>query len=254
MEAPRAAPLPSRPGEKLALVASLLVYTFGCYYAIGAGQDPARARSLRTALDDAIPFVPAFMWVYVTVYTSLLIPVFTVRCQRLFRRVAAAYALVVTGCVLVWLLFPVSAVGLRADPALLDPSVFHEWGLRVNYALDPPLNLFPSLHAAIAVIAALACWTADRRYGLAAGALALAISASICFVKQHFVADGVAGAALAGLVYWGVLRPYEREVPAGSVAGVAYGWGGPAAWLGLHLSVLLVLKLVHLAGWAPWAP
>ena len=41
--------LPSQPLEKAALVAALLVYTFGCYYAIGLWGDPSSAASLNAA-------------------------------------------------------------------------------------------------------------------------------------------------------------------------------------------------------------
>jgi membrane-associated phospholipid phosphatase len=232
-------------------VTSSLVYTFGCYFALGFLQDPERGASLHTVLDDWVPFVPAAMYAYVIVYTSLFMPVFAVRCQRLFRRVALAYMLVVTVSVLTWAVYPVSALDLRGDATALDLARFHNWGLRVNYTLDPPLNLFPSLHVGIAVVAALACYQARRVYGALSGVLAVAITTSTWLVKQHYVLDGLAGAALA-LVAWAVfLRPYD---PGDATPDqVAYGWGSALAFVGLHAAVLAGLYLAFLLDWRPWA-
>jgi len=63
----------------------LIVWASG-YYAIALTIDPRAARSLGTALDAAIPFIPATVYLYSWVYTAMLYPLFTVRCIRLFRR------------------------------------------------------------------------------------------------------------------------------------------------------------------------
>jgi len=72
--------------EKLALVMLLLIVWASGYYAIALTIDPRAARSLGTALDAAIPFIPATVYLYSWVYTAMLYPLFTVRCIRLFRR------------------------------------------------------------------------------------------------------------------------------------------------------------------------
>lgn len=239
----------SDPREKALLCLGLLLYCFGGYYAIGLAQDPAQAASLRTPLDDALPFLPVFMWGYVVVYTMLFIPVFTVKSPRLFRRVCLAYFVVVSACLLTWLVFPVTALGLRADLSGLDMTQFHNWGTKVNYTLDPPMNLFPSLHMAIAVIAAYSAGCANRTHGrLAAFPVAL-VALSIVLVKQHFVADGLAGALLGAAVYALVLRPHAATSDPDS----GYSWRGPATYVAVHCAFVAALYTAFLAGWAPWA-
>ncbi len=247
-EAPGAAP--SRPLEKAWLVALLWVWTFGGYYAVGLAGPPGAGAALYTPIDGAIPFAPAFMYGYEAVYTALLYPLFTVRCQRLFRRVALGYFAVATACVAVWLAFPVSAASLRGDVTTLDMTVFHEWGVRTNYALDPPLNCFPSLHQAIAVLAALCAYKARPLFGLLGLGGASVVFVSICAVKQHYFLDGVAGTVLAVAVYLTLLHGYDRE--AGPAARVAYTWRGPACYLALHLTVVAAFWAVFLAGVQPW--
>ena len=242
-----APPRVSDPREKALLCVGLLIYCFGGYYGIAYVQTGPGA-SLRTSLDDAIPFVPAFMWAYFIVYTSLFVPVFTVRCRRLFRRTAQAYFAVLTVCLISWAVFPVTATHLRPDVSGLDTSWFHLWGLRVNYALDPPTNLFPSMHVAIAVVATLAAYTASRLWGLLASIPTVLVCASICLVKQHFVVDGIAGAAIAVTVWALMLRGHPSE----HAAGATYTWRGPASYVVLHLSALICLKIAHVAGWKPY--
>jgi membrane-associated phospholipid phosphatase len=101
------------------------------------------------------------------------------------------------------------------------------------YRLDPPVNLFPSLHLSIAGLAALSAWTARRSYGLAAGFGFALMSVSICTVKQHFVLDGLGGATLAAAIYAFVLRPYAPDPGTDP----AYGWRGPAAFIVLLVAV-----------------
>lgn len=242
--------LPSNPREKIVVTSILFAYCFGGYYAVGLTFDPSRAATLHTALDDAIPFNSWFMWAYEAVYTALLFPLFTVRCQRLFRRTALAYLLVIGGCLATWVVYPVSAVSLRADVRLLDPTVFHEWGLLTNYALDPPLNCFPSLHLAIATLAGLVAWRARRLYGVFGLSGAALVAVAICAVKQHYVLDGVAGALLAAGVWAAVVRGYDPgDAPPEQVA---YSWRGPAAYVAVHLGVLLALLVLFALGWRAW--
>lgn len=246
-----AAPVPPRPGEKVLLIGLLFVLANVGYFGVGLLTDPGRARTLGTALDAQIPFVPWTVYIYAWVYTVMLYPGFVVRCPHLFRRVALAYAVVLLTCFTAWAAFPVTAAPLRGDLATVDPTAsFHGWGMWVNYTLDPPVNLFPSLHVAAATLAGLCAWRAHRAAGLAAIPVAAAIGVAVCTVKQHYVVDALAGAALAAAAWWALVRPArtgdrpEREL--------AHGWTGPLLYLAFHTSVYAGLFIAYRAGWAPW--
>jgi membrane-associated phospholipid phosphatase len=242
--------LPVHYRERALILTLLWVYTFGTYYLLGLWSEPSAGSSLHTRVDDWIPFWPTAMFAYEGVYTALLFPLFTIRCQRLFRRTAAGYFLVATLCLLIWIAYPVSAVTLRADASQLDTTLFVEWGVRVNYALDPPLNCFPSLHLAITLLAALCAWKANRVYGAIGLAGAVAVAYAICAVKQHYFVDGVAGAAVAIVVYVAVVARYDsgESLP----EEVAFTWRGPAGYFALHFAIVLGFVLAWLLGWAPW--
>lgn len=238
-------PVAGKPVRERALLAvTLLVGFFASYFLIGLSVDPARARSVRIPFDDAIPFVPESIFLYAWVYTAMLFPLFVVRCPVLFRRAALAYALVLAVSFVTFALYPVTAIGLRSDLSGLDPGRFAHWGIVLTYTLDPPYNLFPSVHLAIATLAALVSWKARTAYGAVAFGFVALIAVAICTTKQHFVVDGFVGVALALFAYALVVHPYRSA----SGVAVAYGWRGPASYLVLHSLVYLGLFGAFLAG------
>jgi hypothetical protein len=236
--------------EKLAFAGLLLIFWACGYYAIALTTDPQAARSLGTAFDAAIPFLPVTVYLYSWVYTAMLYPLFTVRCIRLFRRVALAYSLVIAISFVVFRLFPVTSLGFRPEPGLLQDHSFYEWGVRLNFLLDPPFNLFPSLHLSIATLVALTAWKVRPAYGAIALFMVSGIAVAVLTLKQHFLADGVAGIALGVASYGVLVRPYRLgNLPPQEVA---YGWAGPAGYLVLHTIVLAGLYVLYRAGVRPW--
>jgi len=229
----RAAVLTRRVVLRAFLTIGVVAFFIAGYFGVGLMVDPARARDLGTVLDRRIPFIVPSVWVYLWVFPASLLPLFVVRCPRLFLRTILAYGLAIAASLVVFVALPVTSIGLRADRATLDVTRFSPWAVALLYRLDPPVNLFPSLHLSIAALAALAAWKARRAYGAAACVGVALIGVSICTVKQHFVLDGLGGAALAAFVYAFVLRPYE-PTPGTEPA---YAWRGPAAYFALLIAV-----------------
>ena len=219
--------------ERAVLTFGVLVLFVAGYFGVGLNVDPSRARSLETPLDGRIPFIARSVWVYLSVFPSSLLPLFVVRCPRLFRRAIASYGLAIAASLVFFAALPVTSIGLRMDRSTLDVTGFSTWAVSVLYGFDPPFNLFPSLHLSIAAIASLTAWKARRSYGAAAFVGVALIAASICTVKQHFALDGLGGLALAAVVHALVLRPYRPSAEAEA----AYGWRGPAAYVALLAAV-----------------
>ena len=73
-----------------------------------------------------------------------LLPLFVVRCSRLFRRTAIAYATVIAVSLVFFTVFPVTSIQLRVPQTRLDISRFSDWAVSLLYSVDPPYNLFPS--------------------------------------------------------------------------------------------------------------
>jgi hypothetical protein len=238
-----------RPLEVALVSLGVLVFTFTGYYAVGLTTDPLKARSLETALDRAIPFVPWTIYLYAWVYTAMFYPVFVVRCPYLFRRVALAYVVTAAISMSCWIAWPVTSATIRPEIAPLGVAEFHLWGLRLNYALDPPTNLFPSLHLSVATLACLGAGTARRAAGFLLVPV-VAIAVAITTVKQHFVADGVAG-LLLGLTIWSLLiRP--ARVAGRPIEDVAHPLPYAAGYYVFHACVYGVMFVAYRNGLRVW--
>ena len=119
----------------------------------------------------------------------------TVRDYATFRRLLRATGLTLLIAYTTYLLFPVYFERPR-----LEVTSLHTWLLSIEY-LDKPYNHFPSLHVTSSWLAVHASQVSGRsRVGLSV--LAVGISVSTLFVKQHYIADVLAGFALAWIAWW----------------------------------------------------
>jgi membrane-associated phospholipid phosphatase len=178
---------------------------------------------LNTALDNLIPFVPEWAIFYLYLFyplSALTLAWFALGDYR--RGYPLAFSLIVINLVadIVYVIFPVTTDIYRA--ALLShPMVGNAFAsaMYAHYGTDPSFNCFPSLHAAVATISFYA-W--HRYAGLTGSRIVRGISVvmlvvgigvvlSTLFVKQHYIADEVAGVLLA----WGVGHWMFRSWSAG---------------------------------------
>jgi membrane-associated phospholipid phosphatase len=127
------------------------------------------------------------------------------------RGYALGWSLVIINAValIVYMVFPVSTYWWRQE-LLANPMTDNFWATQVYnvWASDTSFNCFPSLHAAVSTI----CFLTWYQYSkikpspytkiVAAGALIIAggVILSTLFVKQHYVADEIAGIVLALIV------------------------------------------------------
>jgi membrane-associated phospholipid phosphatase len=243
------APMPDWQRNFWVALAALIVLA-SLYHTTAIMTDPALGSVLMTQLDRSIPFVPASAYAYAAVYTVMFFPAFVIRSADLYRRTIIAYAATVVISVTIFLSFPVTAIGLRPDLSNIDLGVFHNWGMRLIYTVDPPTNLCPSLHLSTATVAALAAWRAKPAYGMIAATLALGIAVSILTTKQHYIVDGFAGLALGFTVVGIVFRGYESD--AESEAERIFGWGAVARFGVFHCTLYLVPLALFLVGFRPW--
>ncbi len=140
-----------------------------------------------TALDRAIPFVPALLSLYVA-----YIPFFWWTGARSEDDETANAFFFVTHlqllvCAIVWVLFPVTM------PRHLYYGVeVYNWADTFWRWFDAPRNCLPSLHAANCLLFIHYNW--ERPFRWVHTGIAAAIIASTVLVKQHYVVDLVAGA------------------------------------------------------------
>ena len=156
--------------------------------------------------ERALPLIPEFEFIYVLGYAIPVLAVFAMPDSRRFAQLVTALILTLAVAYTTYLLFPV----YLERPDLVPDSLATRM-LSLEYE-DPSYNHFPSLHVAISVLAYL-----SSRHGLRRKwpflALVLGVSISTVFIKQHYVADLVYGAALA-LAAWTIARRRVRRAVA----------------------------------------
>ncbi|MGC8684927.1 MAG: phosphatase PAP2 family protein [bacterium] len=151
---------------------------------------------LDTKLDLLIPFVPGFVWIYVLYYIFCFTPIIIMNNMDTFRRIALGYLLEGMISFAVFLFYPTKMI----RPEIVGNSLSDKL-LTIVYNTDPGFNVFPSLHVANSLFVALIFYRYNKKIGLVFLAIALLISISIFFVKQHYLVDFVGGAIEAIGVY-----------------------------------------------------
>jgi len=140
---------------------------------------------LYVPVELAIPFVPQFIWAYLSMYVLFLLPPF-------FMPVASMPALgkqLIAGSIvsaILFLLLPAELGFVRQVPnGALHAAVYAK-----IFSIDRPFNLVPSLHVIFSCAIALACADFARpAVRLALWGWLAAIVASTLLVHQHHLLD-----------------------------------------------------------------
>jgi hypothetical protein len=211
---PRAEPGP-RAGSRLHF-GLLLFLAYAVWFAgfelVGRYARTLHTLDLTTALDRAIPLVPAFIWPYEACYLLPLCSLWVIRDWHRFNVGLIAILLASLIAFVFYLLLPVAFPRPPLGGSLAERI------LAAEYAADfsPGANKLPSLHVAIAWILLFAVWGQARRRIVDVLALGLvaAVSVSTLFVKQHLLLDvatalplAMVSFALARRIYWGATDP-----------------------------------------------
>ena len=158
---------------------------------------------ITSALDRMVPFRPVWVSVYVLSYPFWVVS-YALTARESSRedwfRFVLADMLSRLICGAVFLAYPTTNV----RPEILG-SGFWDGLMGLIYALDPPLNLFPSIHC----LASMMSWLGVRKCaGIPAWyrnftlVFALLIFASTLFTRQHCIVDVAGGVLIAMGCYW----------------------------------------------------
>jgi membrane-associated phospholipid phosphatase len=182
------------------------------YESIGRTDLHRSTALLDTALDRAIPLIPFSTWFYEPLYLGVfVVTIFGFRSRAMFHRAVV--------CVLANM--AIAAVGhyfVRAEyprPILPHPSPDLSTAfLAYVYKIDPPGNVFPSLHVAHSFVLAFLLELERPRWGKVTLVMCVLLAISTLTTKQHFIADVLAGLAMAFTARAWAARSFSRTAPA----------------------------------------
>jgi membrane-associated phospholipid phosphatase len=148
-----------------------------------------------------VPFVPQFIWVYLSMYVLFLVPLFAVHADRM-PKLGKQLILGTIASGIIFLLLPAKLGFVRSIP--MDSAYS---GIYASmFEVDRPHNLVPSLHLVFSAAIVLACAEASpASYKIPLFVWLFAITLSTLLVHQHHVLDIVSAFLL---VYF--LRKYVR--------------------------------------------
>jgi membrane-associated phospholipid phosphatase len=225
------------------------------YFPINAYTDRSQAAALDFSWDHAMPFSMPWIYIYTLVYVSAFFPLLVVKSGKLVQRMALAFLSSFLLAYVFFLAFPVTTVPMTGEsfrPLIknLDDSTFTGWLVCLNFFLDPPNNCFPSLHIAMAFVAAYATYKADPIYGAIVTIFAVLIALSTLLVKQHYLADVVAGMVLAFLTSYVFLRPYRAESE--NPLDIRFRRIYAGLFIPLWLVAFSICQVLYHSGFRPW--
>jgi hypothetical protein len=87
-------------------------------------------------------------------------------------------------------------------PATWSGPALSVWVLGLIYKYDNARNCFPSMHAAMAMMASLTLMETNRLRGWLTLLVTFGIGAAALFTRQHFIVDIFAGFVVAFVVYY----------------------------------------------------
>jgi membrane-associated phospholipid phosphatase len=155
---------------------------------------------ITSSWDRQIPLVPAWVWIYMGCYFFPFVPLMVAKNWHRFNRGLVAIIFANVTAFIVYLVFPVAI----PRPPLGDS--LSERALAFIYAIDfnPAVTELPSLHVTFSWLVYFMC----RHQGLSrlkeslVLSMAILISISTMFVKQHLIVDVIAGLALASASWY----------------------------------------------------
>lgn len=177
-------------------------------------QLPLQHHSVFLRADGYIPFLPGFVIFYILWYLYVPAPMLYAcfRRRELFLRQCLTLFPGAMICTLLFFLWP-SRIDFRPDAAgegLLRALV------RLLYQADAPVNVFPSLHCYEALAIHLATFHSRpgvkrRALRCVSAVLCALICASTLLIRQHSLADLLAGCTLAAAMHILVLIFYDKR-------------------------------------------
>ncbi len=190
-----------RHAQPLLGVLMFAVWAAG-YFAISYWTEGRSVHVLPTfRWEREVPFSPDFVWIYLTIYPTFVLPYFFIRQKEFFRLFSLAYITVMCICYLIYLVFPVTI----QRPSFAVTS-FSTWTLSIVYSADRPWNCFPSMHVAMSLLASLTILEVHRIRGLLTLLLTVCIAASTVLIKQHYVLDLLAAVAITLTIHFAYVR------------------------------------------------
>jgi len=193
---------------KRCLLGLLLMFIQFIIYFIASSNVVAKTGNFLTNLDQKIPFIPEFIYIYFSLYLMFIL-YFGFFLQLFNKREIWTKIIPAIGTMLIiaFIFFIVVPSNYPRPKISSDTNSITYKLLVFLYQTDPPNNTTPSLHVASSTLLALIAYDKSKIIGIVLTIWALLITLSTLFVKQHYLIDVIAGILLALFCWFAI---YQR--------------------------------------------
>lgn len=147
-------------------------------------------------IDAYIPFVSHFVYFYFATYIVVIAPFLFLKDPKDYYDAFKILSFTIIASSIFFVAFPTYMI--RPEIALTS---FSDKMVLLLWKIDQPHNLLPSLHVSASFLSAFICNKFNKKIGIVLIILALLISASTVFVKQHYILDVITGFLFAVMAY-----------------------------------------------------
>lgn len=183
----------SRIGLIISILFVFVIFYMGVNYLNSfrnVGFDPG------IGIDAYVPFVPHFVYFYFTSYIVVIAPFLFLKNPKDYYDAFKIISFTIIASSIFFVAFPTYMI--RPEIAVTS---FSDKMVLLLWKIDQPHNLLPSLHVSASFLSAFICNKFNRKIGTVLIILALLISASTLFIKQHYILDVVTGFLVAAIAY-----------------------------------------------------
>lgn len=149
---------------------------------------------MTTAFDRMIPFDPRWVLIYVACFAYWAVNYVLMARQDNWYPIMTGEVLAKLLCGVFFLLIPTT--NIRPE---ITGTGFTDWLMGLIYRMDPPLDLFPSIHCMeswICFRGILGQENIPKWYRAFSGVFTLLVCLSTLFTRQHMIADVIGGVLL----------------------------------------------------------
>ena len=199
------------PGYAYIPLAAMLVFNWLVYFGTRYFTTDMKHYSMYTALDSIIPFVPAFISVYILAYVQWILGY-----GLIARENKHVFSWIVTGEIIAKAMALVCFVTVPTTITRPEVSDTGLWNVLTNYVYssDAPDNLFPSVHCLeswVCFRGAMHLKKPGKWYKYASLLFTLLVFASTVLVKQHVVLDIVGAVVFVEIGLFISARIHKRK-------------------------------------------
>lgn len=165
---------------------------------------------LGSNLDNKIPFVSQFVWIYVFWYTMLFwVPYYIfIKSKDSFYKYATTFIITTLIAGIIFVSFPNTVVRANITENNLSSQL-----VKIIYALDNPgINCLPSIHCLYSFLFIFAIldtkFNSPKWMKILVTTLSILVVLSTLFIKQHVLYDAIAALSI-GIIIWVIVDKFK---------------------------------------------